>query len=169
MSLRLLAAAVFAASASLAVAAEPTKAEVDAYLNRITESHGRLNQAGRDFGTALGPALQGDAASVLAAYRSYRKMAQVIWAIAKETKTWEMPKHPAAAQVQAANERFLVYQHEVVLSKIPAVLEVLDDAALDADAKREKILAAISRDNEREVELGKGVRSTMDALRQAVP
>lgn len=148
-------------------AEDPDKAEVNTYLEEITKTHTRLNQAGQKFGVSLGPALKGGEKEQLAVYRTYRELAQLIWKIQQETKEFEVPDHELAREVKSANDRFLIYQREVVLSKIPAMLELIDDANLEVAAKAEKLQAMIGRDNEREVELGKVLRDSMTKLREA--
>jgi len=145
----------------------PSKADIEAYLGKMTKSHEELNKHGQDFGRLLGPALKGGTAEKLALYRSYRGMAQLLFRVQQECHEWKVPEGAASQDVKAANDRFLIYQHEVVLDKVPALLEIVDDDTLDGDAKLEKIRARLERDNAREIELGKQVRSAMEALREA--
>lgn len=145
----------------------PSKAEVEDYLEKISKSHGELNKKGQEFGGRLTAALKGGAEEKLALYRTYRGMAQLVFKIQQQSNEWEVPKGAESQDAKAANDRFLSYQHEVVLDKVPAMLEIVDDDSLDSDAKLEKIRERLTRDNEREVELGKQVRAAMDALRAA--
>jgi len=149
------------------LAEAPSKAEVEAYLGKMTKSHEELNKHGQDFGRLLGPALKGGAEEKLALYRNYRGMAQLLFKVQQQCNEWKVPEGAASQNMKAANDRFMIYQHEAVLDKVPALLEIVDDDTLDGDAKLEKIRARITLDNAREIELGKQVRSAMEALREA--
>jgi hypothetical protein len=153
--------------AAPALAQAPTKAEVEAYLGKISDTHGPLNEAGKSFGRLLGPAIQGDPKDQLALYRSYRSMARTLWNVQEEAKELRPPDHPVAREVQAANERFLSYQLEAILLKLPAVLEAVDDASLLPQDKMQRVKEMLMHDNAREVELGKQLRESMTRLRAA--
>ena len=143
----------------------PSKAEVEAYLGKMAKSHGELNKSGQEFGRLLAPAIKGGAEEKLALYRSYRGMAKVLFKVQHQCNEWEVPEGAASQDVKAANDRFMLYQHEALLDKVASMLEIVDDDTLDGDAKLEKISDRLTRDNAREVELGTQLRTAMDALR----
>jgi hypothetical protein len=147
-------------------AAEPSSEEANAYVKKITAWHGQLNQAGREFGKALNPALAGKSEDLLTLNKSFREMVRAYGTVFKETKSFKVPDHPALKALAAVNDRFMDMQLEALADMVPKFLDIAEDGKLDAEAKSKQIQEILMKGDERERALGARVREQIAEVRQ---
>lgn len=130
---------LFFTSAFAANAAEPTKEDVQKYLTDLRMSHNKLHSAGTEFGKAIGPALKGEANSVADLNRKYRECSKILAKVRADTKSFRVPDSATAREVARLNEVFLDTQVDIILKVLPEIIDLLEDANLDGDAKKKNL------------------------------
>lgn len=141
-----------------AQAAEPSKAEVEAYLKKIADSHSTLYKVGERFGKTLGPLLQGNEPDSREVHRAYRDVAQTLGRVRREVKGWEVPENATARKLAVANDEFMEYQVKATLEWLPSMIDIMEDETATIEARSKKVLAELESGGAEESEVGSKVR-----------
>ncbi len=119
-------------------AADARKAEVDAYLGEIAESHQTLYKVGERFGKTLGPLLQGNQPDSREVHRAFRDVAQTLGRVRRDVKTWTVPDHPTARKLAVANDEFMEYQVKATLEWLPKIIDIMEDDTPHSGSPRQE-------------------------------
>ncbi|MEZ5940767.1 MAG: hypothetical protein R3C18_05205 [Planctomycetaceae bacterium] len=146
------------------LADEPSKAEVERYLNQISESHSALYEAGERFGKSIGPLLNGREPDSREVHRAFRDVAQTLGRVRRDVKTWDVPDHPTARKLAVANDDFMEYQVTATLEWLPALLDIMEDDSKTLKQRGDDILKELEIGGAKEGEIGAKVREAYTRL-----
>ncbi|MCA8990535.1 MAG: hypothetical protein KDA88_01070 [Planctomycetaceae bacterium] len=148
----------------VAQADEPSKAEVERYLNQISESHSALYKVGERFGKTLAPLLQGREPDSREVHRSFRDVAQTLGRVRRDVKTWDVPDHPTARKLAVANDEFMEYQVTATLEWLPSILDIMEDDSKSLEQRAKDVLEELEAGGAKENEVGTKVREAYTRL-----
>lgn len=145
-------------------------AEVEAYAKQMISALTDLNDASRDYGRQIGPAIVGEGQPVdlEAVRKAYAKVLLLHAKAERQLRAMKTPDHPAAAAFRTAFLEFARQQGEMLRQIAGQSLDVLEDEKRTAGEKKTRINQILEEITEVETPQLKAVNAAYQEMKKGI-
>jgi hypothetical protein len=108
------------------LAAAGCAGEAVTFNNAIVNYNKRLNEAGKKFGEALAPALQGGAVNVAQVKATYAEVESTLEQVKKDFAALHVPKSASGQKLAKSYEKFLAGQESAVKNQMAQLVKLVE-------------------------------------------
>jgi hypothetical protein len=123
------------------------------FNNSIANANKKLEQGGKDFGSHLSGAINGNQAEVAAMKKEYENLKALVASTKTEIQGLKVPSKQSAKDYQAAELKFLDGQEKLV-GDLGEIVRIVEDRGMNALAKQSKtqpIMERIAQDEKKDL------------------
>jgi hypothetical protein len=129
-----------------------TVAEAKQFNDALVNANKRLENAGRDFGLAVGPAVAGNEVNLFQVRRTYNQLVQTLNEVKADMRALKVPPSQSARAFYDAHQRALAGQEQMVQNDLGEIVRLVEDPRMNKAARAQRIQEIMQRSTKREQE-----------------